>query len=233
MTTRSDETLSQEASDRAKRLGALLKRARIGAGTSRRDCAAFLGVTTGAIARFEDGKAEPSLGEIEALAFLLRVPVQTLLGDRPTPASIEPDASNVRGLVKLRRHIIGARLKQARNRAGAELKPTADAVGVSAALLRAYESGKRSVPVGVLERLLTQYGLTIESMLDVGVGQFGERQLAERQQAAFAALAPELRAFVAGETAEPYLRVALSLSRLPEDELRAIGRAMDSLAGRA
>lgn len=231
MTTRSDETLSDEASERAKRLGALLKRARIGAGKSRRDCAAFLGATTGAIARYEDGKAEPSLGEVEALAFLLRVPVHALLGDGAGAAEAGPEAANVRGLVKLRRHIIGARLKQARARSGAELKPTADAVGISPAMLRAYESGKRSVPIGVLERLLAHFGLTTESMLDVGVGQFGERQLAERQQAAFAALPPELRAFVAGDSAEPYLRVALSLSRLPADELRAIGRAMNALTG--
>jgi transcriptional regulator with XRE-family HTH domain len=216
---------------RCKTIGLLIRRARETAGRSRKDCAAFLGVSPVTVSRFEEGEREPSLVDIEMLSHYLRVPIRALLDeDGPAPLTAPRMNFDVAEIAKLRAHIVGTRLKQARLKVGEQVKQVAESVGLTTSQLNAYELGKRAVPITQIEKLINCLGIPLESLLDVGIGPVGEAQLQHKQHTAFDQLSPEVRAFVTDPEALPFLRVAMHLRNLPMDDLRTAGHALVELS---
>ena len=217
---------------RRQAIGLLIRRAREIAGRSRKDCAAFLGITQATLAAYEAGQREPSLPELEGLAYYLRAPVQALLDESSSSALMAPRVNfSIAEIIELRSHIIGARLKQARLSKSLSAKEVAAAAGMTPAKLAAYELGKRPVPVTELEALLSQLGLTLDEMLDIGIGPLGESQQFYAQHARLDALPSDVREFVADPGALSYLRTAMRLRNLPHEEVRAAGQALMELSG--
>lgn len=220
---------SKEA--RRQKIGLLIRRARETAGRTRKDCAAVLGISQALLVSYEEGRREPSLPQVEALAYYLRVPVRVLL-DENSAAALAALRMNIDmgRIVEVRTHIIGARLRQARLDKGLALKEVAVPAGITSGKLAAYEVGARPVPITELEALASVLGLGTDGLLDVGVGALGEAQLAQEQHSQFEALPSDVRAFVADPRSLPYLRVAIRLSRLPAEDVRAAGQALVELS---
>ena len=117
MDTRSQITL------RTKKLGVLIRDARL---ASRRDvdeCAKAIGVTKGIFRAYEEGKRAPSLPELEILVYYLKLPINHFWGQ----ASISDDASSTEPLdlprlVEVRQRMIGALLRQQRNNTSLSIK---------------------------------------------------------------------------------------------------------------
>jgi len=63
----------------AKKLGVLIKDARLASEKSAEDCAKAMGVTQPEYEAFEQGEKAPSLPELEALGFFLDLPVEHFL----------------------------------------------------------------------------------------------------------------------------------------------------------
>ena len=216
---------------RRKTIGLLIHRARETAGRSRKDCAAFIGVSTGQIVKYEEGSREPTFVELEALAHYLRAPVQALLDENASSRLIAPRmAFDIEEMIELRTRIIGTRLKQARLKMNASLQQLADLVGIPAGQLNAYELSKRPIPITELERLIGCLDITLESLLDLGVGPLGEAQLLHQQHAQFDALPPDVRAFVTDPHVLPYLRAAMRLRKVAGEDLRDAGQALIELS---
>ncbi|MCS7061231.1 MAG: helix-turn-helix transcriptional regulator [Anaerolineae bacterium] len=219
---------------RRRAIGLLIRRAREVAGKTRKDAAAFLGVTQKTLTAVEDGQRELSLPQIEALAYYFRAPVTALLDEATSVTQTVWRANiDVGEIQSLRDHIIGVRLRQARQQKGETVKQTAQAAGLSPARLTAYEAGERPIPITELESLMTHLGFTWDELLDVGIGPLGEAQLYHHQHAQFDALPSDVRAFVADPRSLPYLRAAMRLRDFPPEHMRAAGQALIDLSNQS
>ncbi len=220
-----------DSSARRRTIGLLIRRAREVAGKTRKELAAYAGVSQAAIASIEEGKREPSLPQIEAFAYYLRMPVIALLDESASAVQNTWRATlDVDEIQTLRNHIIGVRLKQARQQKSETVKQVAQAAGLPPARLSAYELGERPIPITELELLMGCLGLTWSDLLDIGIGPLGEAQLYHQQHAQFDALPSDVRAFVADPQSLPYLRVAMRLRDLPAEQARAAGQALIDLS---
>lgn len=216
---------------RRDKIGLLMRRARETAGRTRKDCATFLHISQAALAACEEGRRDPSLPEMEALAHYLRIPVHALLDESVSTALMAPRVNlDVAEIIELRSHIIGARLKQARLDKGATAKALAAETGITTAKLTAYELGKRPAPITELERLAAALGLAIDDLLDVGIGPLGETQLFQRQHAQLDALPSDVREFVCDPQSLAHLRTAMRLRQMSAEEVRAAGQALLELS---
>ena len=151
---------------RAKKLGVLLRDARLSAGKTQKQCGDALGVSSKRIASYERGDSSPSLPELETLAYYLDAPLDNFWGDSSVSLGKSFDRTNLDKMVMLRRRIIGAKLRLARQDADLTMKALAEKVGVSVGMLRSYERSERPIPLPELEFLLKELHITIEELRD-------------------------------------------------------------------
>jgi transcriptional regulator with XRE-family HTH domain len=224
-------TSNTHDSDRRRAVGSTIRGAREQAGRKPRDLAAQIGITTPALLAIESGERDATLPQLEAIAYLLNVPVQALL--QASGARLERGAAPIESLetiIRLRGYIVGARLKAARMALGESAHETMAATGIGAREIEQFEIGARQPGLGELERLTRHFGLGVEDLLDLGVGPLGETQLRQRQQAAFDALPEELRTLISSPNGAHQLELARRISALSPDQLRELSRAFAALA---
>jgi transcriptional regulator with XRE-family HTH domain len=212
---------------RTKKLGVLIKDARLAAGKTMKDCAKIIGQSARQISNFERGEKSPSLPELEALAFYLEVPIEgffnreTLLSSRAEKIS----EANMKKLVSLREKIVGARLKQARLNADIPLNEFADSVKITPHRLKSYEDGNSSIPIVELEGMLKYLGIRIEQFFDAE-GIIGRWAAEQRAIQAFMELPKETRDFVTKPVNKPYIEIAKKMSGMSVEKMRAIGEGL-------
>lgn len=211
---------------RTKKLGALLRDARLSVGKSPEDCARILGLSSAAYTAYELGEQSPSLPELELLAYFLDIPLDHFWGDvsRAESGSAAEKLDRAR-LLALRQRMIGARLREARLAEGLNLEEAALAAGLGADQLAAYELGKEAVPLPVLETLGELLKQPVRAFQDQAgpVGIWSARQRAVK---GFQQLSPELQAFVARPVNRPYLELAQRLSEMSVERLRAVAEGL-------
>ncbi len=207
---------------RTKKLGILIRDARLATRRDIPECAEAIGVTSGVFRAYEAGRRAPSLPELELLAYFLNLPFshfwsKEAVSDDPTPGL----ALNLPALVGIRQRMIGALLRQARLKAGISPQALSALSGIATSRLKTYELGERPIPLPELEGLMSSMGGQIESFFDQNgpVGQWLNQQQAIQE---FMKLPPELQNFVCKPVNRPYLELALKLSGLPRDKLRSV-----------
>jgi len=210
-------------------IGRLMRSAREAAGRSPKDCARALGISAQRLLAYEEGQREPSFAELEALAYYLDLPIQALLYEEAAKR-IVTKANDLPALAQLRTRMVGARLKQARLQRGESLKAAAQALGITSGRLNSYELGRLPIPITLLEKAVLHFGMSLEHVLDLGIGPIGEAQLRLAQHAQFDGLPQEMRAFVTSPAAQPYLQVAMHLSKMPADNLIGMARVLGQFA---
>ena len=207
---------------RAKKLGILIRDARIALRRSTKECAVAINVTNGTFKAYEEGRKAPSLPELETLVYFLELPIDHFwsndsLSDNPNPI----EALDLPRLTELRHRMIGALLRQERMNASLSMKSVAEQSGITTRRLKKYEMGERPIPLPELEVLLKILGGRIETFFDQGgpIGQWMSQQKAIQQ---FLELPPELQAFVSQPINKPYLELARKLSDMSTDKLRSV-----------
>jgi transcriptional regulator with XRE-family HTH domain len=210
---------------RGKILGALIRDARLKAGKSTQEIASLLGVTPEQYERYELGGQVISLPELEILAFTLQTPVDRFL--EREPANPEDAKSKIipANLIKLRHRIIGAKMRQKRLDYRVSLDDLALQLGIERSELEAFELGLKPVPVPLLEKLCESLDCTMQEFLD----QTATNNPSRAQQIAstdFDSLPPEIRVFIIKPVNRPYLDLAIKLSEMPVDRLRAIAEGL-------
>ncbi len=211
---------------RAKKLGVLIRDARLAAGKDIDACARAIGISPEAFEAYELGVQSPSLPELELLAYTLDIPLDHFWGDRArTRQQEDRSQESLVKLVLLRQKIIGALLKKARLEAGLSLEDLAEQASLPAEKLAAYELGEAPVPVPELEAL--------GGLLDRSVRDFQDRHgpvgsWAKRQQAMenFLNLPEELQLFVGKPVNQPFLELAQRLSEMDVNKLRAVAEGL-------
>ncbi len=215
-------SIQTQVAIRSKKLGVLIRDARLAAHKSIYDCAASIGVNSGTWHAWEDGRISPSLPELEILAYSLHQPLEHFWGKVAlTGEQAIGDKVDLKKLAGIRQRLVGAYLRQQRENSGISIKNFSEQTGVPASRLKAYELGERSIPLPVLEALMGLLGAQVETMFDrTGpVGQWMSQQKAIQE---FLSLSPELQSFISKPINRPYLDLALKLSNMSTDKLRSV-----------
>lgn len=211
---------------RTKKLGVLMRDARIAARRTPEECAQAMGVSKGLLKAYEEGRRAPSLPEIESLAYYLELPMEHFWGK----SAVSDDAPKVQGidlpqLAQLRQRIIGALLRQERNNASLSIKTLSQETGIPGARINAYELGERPIPLPELEALVSSLSARVETFFDQSgpIGQWMTRQKSMQQ---FLELPSELQAFVSQPVNRPYLELAVKLSSMSSEKLRSVAEGL-------
>jgi len=212
---------------RRKIMGVLLRQARLEAGKSLKECAAFLGISSSTLSAYEHGRREISLPELELLAYLLKVPVEHFLDAEPESLARPSEAiSSGADLLLVRQRIVGALLRQARQDAGISQKELAQAIGCSPGRIAQYEYGQRAIPILELEAIANFLGLPLSYFQDEEAGPVAEQLRLYREWRQFQQLPPEVRAFVLDPLNRHYIEVARQLSEMPAGALRDLAAGL-------
>jgi transcriptional regulator with XRE-family HTH domain len=207
---------------RSRKLGVLIRDARLSARKTIPECAHISGVTPGIFRAWEEGRRAPSLPELEVLSYALNLPLRRFWSkDAVSDAASPVEALNVPVLVGIRQRLVGAFLRQIREQAGLSLRAISELSGLSTARIKAYELGERPIPIPELEGLTALLNGQIEALFDQSgpVGLWMSRQKAIQD---FLLLPPELQNFVSKPVNRPYLELAMKLSGMSTNKLRSV-----------
>ncbi len=211
---------------RTKKLGILIKDARLSKNKTMKECAQAMDITTGVFKAYEEGRKSPSLPDLEILALYLNLPMEHFWRTDVVSDNASPLGSiNIHALVGIRQRMIGALLRKQRIDSGTSIKALSKQSGISTSRLSAYELGDSPIPVPILEELMSILDGRIESMYDQSgpVGKWLEEKKVIQE---FLQLPPELQSFVCNPVNQPYLELALSLSGLSPDKLRSVAESL-------
>src|SRR5574340_438828 len=202
---------------RTKKLGVLIRDARLASRRSPDECARAMGATRGLLRAYEEGRRAPSLPELEALAYFFGLPIEHFWGksavsDGPT----QPEPADLPQLVQLRQRMIGALLRQERTKSELSIKTLSSETGIPAARIKAYELGERPIPLPELEALATSLSARVEVFFDQN-GPIGKWMWAQKSLKQFMELPTELQTFVSQPVNRPYLELAVKLSSMSSD----------------
>jgi transcriptional regulator with XRE-family HTH domain len=217
---------SSQITLRTKKLGVLIRDARLAARRSPDECARAMGITRGMLRAYEEGRRAPSLPEVESLAYFLKLPMDHFWGKSTVseePPQAEPaDATQ---LAQLRQRMIGALLRQERNTASLSIKTLSQDTGIPGARIKAYELGERPIPLPELEALVNSLSTRVETFFDQG-GPIGKWMTEQRAMKQFMELPPELQAFVSQPVNRPYLEIAVKLGSMSSEKLRSVAEGL-------
>ncbi len=207
---------------RSRKLGVLIRDARLAARKTIPECGRIIGVTAGIFRAWEEGRRSPSLPELEVLAYALDLSLSRFWSKDTTSDDAPPtETLNLPALVGIRQRLIGALLRQVREKASISPRALAELSGISTARLRAYELGERPIPLPILEGLTALLGGQIEMLFDQ-TGPIGLWMVQQKAIQDFLLLPPELQNFVCKPVNLPYLELALKLSGMSTDKLRSV-----------
>lgn len=211
---------------RGKKLGLLIRDARMAERRSIKECAEAIGVKAGVFRAYEEGRRYPSLPELEALVYFLKIPISQFWGNETrsdAPPPLEPQ--DISRLIALRQRMIGALLRQERINANISIRNLASATGISQAKLKAYELGERPISVPELESILNVLGSRIETFFDQS-GPIGEWMTSQRAMQKFLELPEEIRNFICQPVNRPYVELAMKLNELSREKLRSVAEGL-------
>ena len=211
---------------RSKTLGVLIHDARTASRMSINECAEVIGVTSGIFRSYENGTKAPSLPELEVSAFFLNLPISHFWGQEAISDNAPPtEPLDLPRLVGLRQRMIGALLRQERMNASISMKALAKQGDIPKSRLKAYELGERSIPLPVLEILISILGSQTDRFIDKN-GPIGQWMIRQKAIEDFLNLPPELREFVSQPINRPYIELAHNLSDLSADKLRSVAEGI-------
>lgn len=207
---------------RAKKLGILIRDARLASRRSIKECAAAINVSNGIFKAYEEGRKAPSLPELETLVYYLELPIDHFWSNKSLSDAPERVSElNLPRLTGLRHRMIGALLRQERMSASLSMKSVAEQTGISTSRLKRYELGERPIPLPELEVILKVLGGRIETFFDQG-GPIGLWMTQQRAIQQFLDMPVELQNFVCQPINRPYLDLARKLSDMSTDKLRSV-----------
>jgi len=207
---------------RSKKIGVLIRDARLAARKTLPECAQLVGVPSDVLHAWEEGLNAPSLPELELLAYALHRPLDHFWGKEAMSEDAPlTESMNLPALMGIRQRLVGALLRQQRKNAHLSLKALSEQSGISTALLWAYEMGERPIPLPELEGLVALCGGQIESIFDQK-SRIGQWLIQQKAVQDFLQQPSELQNFVSKPVNRPYLELARKLSNMSTDKLSSV-----------
>jgi transcriptional regulator with XRE-family HTH domain len=207
---------------RSRKLGVLIRDARLAARKTIPECARTLGITPGIFRAWEEGRRSPSLPELEILSYSLNLPLHRFWSKEATSDNTPPtETMNLPAYVGIRQRLIGALLRQFREKASLSSRAVAEISGIPTARLKAYELGERPISLPEVEALTALLGGQVELLFDQ-TGPIGLWMVQQKAIQDFLQLPPELQNFISKPVNRPYLDLAMKLSGMSTDKLRSV-----------
>jgi transcriptional regulator with XRE-family HTH domain len=211
---------------RAKKLGVLIYDARLASRRSVQECAQAIGITNEKFQEFESGTQSPSLPEIEVLAYYLNISLDHFWSRLSVSENLtDHQVAHVDRLIQLRQRMIGASLRQVRSQANLSVKEVIEKAGISESDLQSYELGLKPVPLPILESLIAALGSHIDIFKDQR-GPVAAWMNQQRSTQQFLELPVELQEFISKPVNRPYIELAMRLSELSVEKLRAVAEGL-------
>jgi transcriptional regulator with XRE-family HTH domain len=211
---------------RTKKLGLLIRDARLAERRNIKECAEAIGIKAGLFRAYEEGRRAPSLPELETLVYYLKLPIDRFWGREVVSDNESPvESLDLPRLISLRHRMIGALLRQERTLANLSLKQLAERAGIQSGRLKSYELGVRPIPLPELESLLTALGSRIETFFDQS-GPVGQWLSNQKAMQSFIELPEEIQDFVCQPVNRPYLDLAIKLSEMSKERLRSVAEGL-------
>lgn len=213
---------------RAKMLGVLIRDARLSAARTTDDCARLLKLPTSTIEAWEYGDGVPSLPQLELLAYYLDVPISHFWGQATLGEQREKPDSQTE-YMQLRDRMIGALLRQAREAQGLALAEVAERAHISVEMLAQYEQGLVAIPMNELPVIANSVDQNIAYFLET-TSYIGELLRIREEWKRFTDLDDEIREFAANPLNVGFIKIAITFSKMPVDELRKAAEGMLEIA---
>jgi transcriptional regulator with XRE-family HTH domain len=219
-------TIQNQIALRTRKLGVLIRDARLAARKNVVEVASAIGIKPALLRAYESGTKSPSLPEIEVLAYYLNLPImhfwskEALSDDAPRTEPLD-----LPQLAGLRHRIIGALLRQRRIEASISMKALSAETHIPQGRLKSYELGERPIPLAELEACLTVMGGRVENFFDQN-GPIGFWMTQQHAIMEFLKLPSDLQNFVCLPVNRPYIELARNLSNLSTDKLRSVAEGL-------
>jgi transcriptional regulator with XRE-family HTH domain len=207
---------------RTKKLGVLIRDARLAARRTVHECAEAIGVRKSVFREYEEGLRSPSLPELEALVYYLDLPIDHFWGSQSrSECASRNEKFDLQKLLAVRQRKIGALLRQERMKSSISIRNLSHETGIAVSRIKAFELGERAIPLPELEILVRTLGGRIESFFDRH-GPVGQWMISEEAVQQFLEMPVEMRQFIAMPVNRPYLQLAMKLSNMSRDKLRSV-----------
>ena len=210
---------------RAKKLGVLIRDARRKSGKSLEECAQAMGISTDDLTEMEIGERPPTLPELELFAYQLELPLEHFWGRELLNADGNEKKLDPAEVAKIRQKMIGELVRKGRSEANLSIEELADKTGIEATNLQAYELGEVPIPLPELESLAQILNKSIVYYEDQQ-GPVGSWFIEQKYVHEFQNLPRDLQEFVSKPINRPYLELAVRLSELKVEKLRALGEGL-------
>lgn len=210
---------------RAKKLGVLIRDARMKSDKSLEDCAQAMGIPEDELIAMEFGERPPTLPELELFAYYLEIPLDHFWGRETLDAESKENLVDNTEIIKLRQNAIGDLLQQARNEANLTIEELADKTGITNDNLQMYEKGEVAIPLPELELVAQVLNSSMIKFEDQN-GKAGTWFNQQKTLNAFLDLPQDLQQFVSKPINRPYLEIAVRLSELKVEKLRALAEGL-------
>jgi len=210
---------------RAKKLGVLIRDARLVSGKTLEECAQAVGLTPERFEKIELGLEAPSLPELELLAYTLKVPLEHFWGNERLQQNGNKASLDTAQVKLLRQKMIGALVRKARVAHGMALETAASETNLPVEKLKAYELGEIAIPLPDLETISQVFNTSVFDFQDQHspVGNWFATQKATK---AFQDLPQELQGFICKPINRPYLELAVRLSEMSVEKLRGVAEGL-------
>jgi transcriptional regulator with XRE-family HTH domain len=210
---------------RAKKLGLLIRDARIKSGKTIEECSQAMGLSADELSAIEYGDRPSTLPEVELLAYYLEISLDHFWGNQTLTTGGDIKEYDPLEIKQLRQRGIGLLLRKARIEAVLTEEELANQAGISVPSLQSYENGEIPIPLPELEILTQLLNNSIHNFEDPEslVGSWFVEQDNLRE---FISLPKELQEFIGKPVNRPYLELAIKLSELKVERLRALAEGL-------
>lgn len=211
---------------RSRKLGVLIRDARITSGKSIEECARSIGISPAQYQSYEFGEKSPSLPELEMLAYNLNISMEHFWGNVTVsqPGKVAKQLDPVK-LLKLRQKMVGVQIRQVRQAAGLSLESLAEKTGLKIDELSSYELGENPIPLPILETMAQALNHPVREFQDIN-GPVGAWSAQQRAVVGLMELPTDLQVFVSKPVNRPYLELAQRLSEMSVEKLRAVAEGL-------
>jgi transcriptional regulator with XRE-family HTH domain len=209
-----------------KKIGALLKDARLASARNTLECAQFLSIRHDDYLEFENGVSSPSIPQLEALSLYLDIPIDHFRGTTSKYEALQRGyRKNLEKIILVRDRIIGANIRKARLDKNLSMDELAEQTDIDVNIIKAFELGKRPVPMSDLEIISKVLEQDLDTYIDHVDEQISEKTV-QVKVSQFLELPEALQEFVTKPVNKPYLELAYKLAGLPVERLRAVAEGL-------